>query len=168
MNLKMMTMTFGICSTLFLSACANEDKNVSEKKEINHEGHSEHEASGDVQEATDSKEIAPGFLSGKPDDMKTIYLAVAQNKDLLEKIPCYCGCGESAGHKNNYDCFIHENKENGEVIWDDHGTKCGVCLEIAAQSILDWNDGMNIKQIRHKIDEKYKRGYAKPTPTPQV
>ncbi|MCK1993433.1 hypothetical protein GW626_10880 [Peribacillus muralis] len=168
MKLKIMTVTFGMCSSLLLSACATEEKSVVEKKETSHEGHSEHEASADVQEVTASKEIPPSFLSGKPEDMKTIYLAVAQNKDLLEKIPCYCGCGESANHKNNYDCFIHENKQNGEVVWDDHGTKCGVCLEIAAQSILDWNDGMNIKKIRKKVDEKYKSGYAKPTPTPQV
>lgn len=157
-----------ICSSLMLSACASEEKSVVEKKESNHEGHSEHAVSGDLQEETSSKEIAPDFLSEKPDDMKTIYLAVAQNKDLLEKIPCYCGCGESANHKNNYDCFIHENKEDGEVVWDDHGTRCGVCLEIAAQSILDLNDGMSIKDIRNKVDEKYKSGYAKPTPTPEV
>jgi len=28
--------------------------------------------------------------------------------------------------------------------------------------------GKSIKQIRQSIDEKYKSGYAKPTPTPEV
>ena len=42
------------------------------------------------------------------------------------------------------------------MVWDDHGTRCGVCLEIAAQSILDLRDGMSIKDIRTKVDEKYK------------
>lgn len=32
MNVKMMTMTFGVCSTLLLSACASEEKSVVEKK----------------------------------------------------------------------------------------------------------------------------------------
>ncbi len=167
MKLKLLTVTLGICSSLILSGCSSEDESVVQK-ESGHEGHSEHTVSGDLQEETSSKEIAPDFLAEKPEDMKTIYLAVAQNKDLLEKIPCYCGCGESANHKNNYDCFIHENKKNGEVVWDDHGTRCGVCLEIAAQSILDLNDGMSVKEIRNKVDEKYKSGYAKPTPTPEV
>ena len=54
--------------------------------------------------------------------MKTIYLAVAQNPELLENIPCYCGCGEIVNHKYNYDCFIYENKWSGKVVWDDHGT----------------------------------------------
>lgn len=168
MKLKYTALTLGICSSLLLSACA-EEKRV-EEKETSHESHTEHahEVSGDVQEETSDKATAPEFLTGKPEDMKTIYLAVAQNQELLEKIPCYCGCGEEANHKNNYDCFIHENKENGAVVWDDHGTKCGVCLEIAAQSILDLNDGMTIKDIRTKVDNAYKKGYAKPTPTPEV
>ncbi len=62
----------------------------------------------------------------------------------------------------------HENKRDGKVVWDDHGTKCGVCLEIAAQSVSDLESGKSIKQIRQSIDEKYKSGYAKPTPTPEV
>ncbi|MFF5399696.1 PCYCGC motif-containing (lipo)protein [Peribacillus butanolivorans] len=166
MNFKLIAI-IGICSSLLLSGCSNEEKNVADK-ETSHEGHSAHTVSGDLQEETKSKEIVPEFLSEKPEEMKTIYLAVAQNQELLEKIPCYCGCGEEANHKNNYDCFIHENKKSGEVVWDDHGTRCGVCLEIAAQSILDLRDGMTIKDIRTKVDEKYKSGYAKPTPTPEV
>ncbi|MFJ7680026.1 PCYCGC motif-containing (lipo)protein [Peribacillus sp. NPDC097264] len=165
MKLKYTALTLGMCSSLLLSACTEEKSEV--KKETSHESH-DHTVSGDVQEETSGKATAPEFLSGKPEDMKTIYLAVAQNQALLEKIPCYCGCGEEAGHKNNYDCFIHENKKNGAVVWDDHGTKCGVCLEIAAQSILDLNDGMTIKDIRDKVDKAYKKGYAKPTPTPEV
>jgi hypothetical protein len=132
-----------------------------------HQQHSE-QVSGDIREETASNKVLPEFLKDKSEDMQIIYVNAAQNKELLEKIPCYCGCGESAGHKNNYDCFIHENKEDGKVVWDDHGTKCGVCLEIAAQSVSDLKAGKSIKQIRQSIDEKYKSGYAKPTPTPEV
>ncbi|NGY86748.1 hypothetical protein F6Y05_19420 [Bacillus megaterium] len=92
----------------------------------------------------------------------------ANHQTLLENIPCYCGCGEEANHQNNYDCFIFENKENGAVTWDDHGTKCGVCLEIAAQAVVDYSKGKSIEDIRQEIDHKYKEGYAKPTPTPEV
>ncbi|OYD55997.1 hypothetical protein CGZ90_19920, partial [Fictibacillus aquaticus] len=72
------------------------------------------------------------------------------------------------GHKNNYDCFVFENKKSGAIVWDDHGTKCGVCLEIAAKSVLDYSKGKSIKEIRNTIDETYKQGYAKPTPTPEM
>lgn len=123
---------------------------------------------GDIREETAGPQELPEFLKEKPEDMKIIYQAVALNAELLEKMPCYCGCGESVGHKDNYDCFIHDNKEDGRIVWDDHGTKCIVCLEIAAQSISDYQDGKSIKEIRKEIDEKYKEGYAEPTPTEEV
>ncbi len=50
--------------------------------------------------------------------MKDIYTVAGQNAELLDWIPCYCGCGESVGHKNNKNCFIREIKKNGEVVWD--------------------------------------------------
>lgn len=123
---------------------------------------------GDIREETASSSELPAFLDEKSQEMKNLYTAVALNKDLLEQMPCYCGCGESVGHRNNYDCFIHENKENGAVTWDNHATKCGVCLEIAAQSIVDYQEGKSVKQIRKEIDSTYKKGYAEPTPTPAV
>ncbi|MBY0029759.1 hypothetical protein H7K20_21990 [Priestia aryabhattai] len=83
-------------------------------------------------------------------------------------MPCYCGCGEAEGHKSNYDCFIHENKEDGKAVRDDHRTKCEVCLEIATKSMSDLRSSKLIKQIRQSIDEKYKNSYAKPTPAPKV
>ncbi|PGN03224.1 PCYCGC motif-containing (lipo)protein [Priestia megaterium] len=125
-------------------------------------------SSSNTSEETASNEVLPEFLKDKPEEVQTIYANAAQNQELLENIPYYCGCGESTGDKNNYDCFIHENKRDGKVVWDDHGTKCGVCLEIAAQSVPDLEPGKSIKQIRQSIDEKYKSGYAKPTPTPEV
>lgn len=153
-------------------ACSNANENQQSQEKTSqvtkeHEQHAE-TASGDIREETASNKVLPEFLKDKSEDMKVIYANTAQNKELLEKIPCYCGCGESAGHKNNYDCFIHENKEDGKVVWDDHGTKCGVCLEIAAQSVSDLKTGKSIKEIRQSIDEKYKSGYAKPTPTPEI
>ncbi|MFD1708199.1 PCYCGC motif-containing (lipo)protein [Siminovitchia sediminis] len=123
---------------------------------------------GAIREETTGLQEWPSFLHDKPEDMKIIYQAAALNAELLEKMPCYCGCGESVGHKDNYDCFVHENKEDGSVVWDDHGTKCIVCLEIAAQSINDYQDGRSVKEIRQMIDEQYKEGYAEPTPTEEV
>ncbi|WP_242452853.1 PCYCGC domain-containing protein, partial [Priestia megaterium] len=102
-------------------------------------------SSSNTSEETASNEVLPEFLKDKPEEVQTIYANAAQNKELLENIPYYCGCGESTGDKNNYDCFIHENKRDGKVVWDDHGTKCGVCLEIAAQSVSDLESGKSIK-----------------------
>lgn len=123
---------------------------------------------GDIREETESVDKLPSFLEEKPVQLKLVYASVAEHQELLESIPCYCGCADSVGHRDNYDCFIHENKENGAVVWDDHGTKCGICLDIAAQSIQAYNDGKDIKEIRESVDEQYKEGYPEPTPTPKV
>ncbi|KKI94086.1 hypothetical protein WQ54_00670 [Bacillus sp. SA1-12] len=163
MNVKILFISLLI--TIIISACSGKEK--VDEKEDEHTTHQEH-VIHDIREETKNSDEMPKFLKDKPEDMQVLYLAAAKNRELLEKIPCYCGCGETANHKNNYDCFVYENKENGAVVWDDHGTKCGVCLEIAAQSILDYQDGKSIKEIRSNIDTMYKEGYAKPTPTPEV
>ncbi|MGG1575362.1 PCYCGC motif-containing (lipo)protein [Fictibacillus sp. NRS-1165] len=160
-----------ILSLSFLIACSNQKPETSSEKHSQHteatEEMSQHGTS-DIREETAGVDTLPTFLMDKSKDIRVIYQAAAEHRDLLEKIPCYCGCGKEANHKNNYDCFVHENKENGAVVWDDHGTKCGVCLEIAAQSVMDFSNGKSVKEIREKIDKTYEKGYAKPTPTPNV
>lgn len=150
-----------IVSILFLiSGCSS----IENSKEST--GKSKHNMSMMGMEETSSKNELPTFLSDKQDQVKNLYLAVADNKKLLEQMPCYCGCGESVGHSNNYDCFVNENKKTGAVVWDQHGVNCDVCMEIAAQSISDYQNGKSIHDIRKYIDQKYEEGYAKPTPTP--
>ena len=165
MKLTSKLLSICILSFLILSACSG-GQDAGTKKEQ----HSDQQevALGDIREETQGADELPDFLKEKPEDMQLIYAAAANHKELLESIPCYCGCADSAGHKDNYDCFVNENKENGAVVWDDHGTKCGICLDIAVQSIKDYNNGKDIKEIRTTIDEQYKEGYPKPTPTPEV
>ncbi|MBY0122712.1 PCYCGC domain-containing protein [Bacillus sp. S/N-304-OC-R1] len=152
------------CLLMLLAACSSSTKDsASQNKE---EMKMYHADNGDLRELTQSSKDLPEFLKDKPEQMQLIYAAAAQHQELLEFIPCYCGCGESADHKDNYDCFVFENKESGNVMWDDHGTRCGVCLETAAESIIQYKDGKSLKEIREYIDEKYKEGYSKPTPTP--
>lgn len=148
--------------SILLSGCGAQSSSDS----TDTESHSHHAENGDLQEATASTSVLPAFLEKKDKAIKTIYAEAGQHKHLLENMPCYCGCGESAGHLNNYDCFVFENKKNGQVVWDDHGTRCGVCLQIAADSIAMENEGKSVKDIRLAIDEKYADGYANPTPTP--
>ncbi|WP_240463712.1 PCYCGC domain-containing protein [Paenibacillus apiarius] len=122
---------------------------------------------GDLQQTTASRNELPPFLDDKKDEMRLIYTLAAQNHDLLQHIPCYCGCGESAGHESNLNCFVAQMEENGAVLWDDHGTRCGVCLEIAVEASQMQREGKSVPDIRHTIDEKYKEDYAEPTPTPK-
>lgn len=122
-------------------------------------------ANGDIQELTASADVLPSFLDSQREEIRMVYGIAGQAADILEWMPCYCGCGESAGHKSNMNCFIKDINADGSILWDDHGTRCGVCLQIAVESVKLKQDGKSLKEIRTFIDEKYKKGYAKPTDT---
>lgn len=152
---------------LSLTACGGNENKSSADGNANHAPNAFHiTASGDVQELTAGKEVLPSFLDGQHENIVLAYRAVSEYPELLDGMPCYCGCGDSAGHRSNRDCFIHEVKEDGSIVWDDHGTKCNVCLEIAVESIQMQQEGKSAGDIRTFMDEKYREGYAKPTDTP--
>lgn len=150
---------------LVLSAC-------SEKAGTNHKedelavGEQKQLSNGDLQEVTASAEILPEFLDDKPEDMRLVYQVAGTATEIIEWMPCYCGCGESADHRSNMNCLIDEIREDGSVVWDDHSTRCMVCLETAVDSVKMTQDGKSLKEIRTIIDETYKEGFAKPTDTP--
>ncbi|POZ55746.1 hypothetical protein LYSIN_00529 [Lysinibacillus sphaericus] len=153
---------------LVLSACgtdkqATEEQPKDTQNEASHDGHAH--VTGDIQEETASADVLPTFLDNQSENIRLVYQIAGQSTEILEWMPCYCGCGESVGHKSNLNCFIQEKRQDGTIVWDDHGTRCAVCLEIALQSAKMHKDGMTLKEIRQTIDGTYKNGYAKPTPT---
>ncbi|KXH80890.1 PCYCGC motif-containing (lipo)protein [Sporosarcina sp. HYO08] len=147
---------------LVLSACGQK----SHQADVLAHGEQRQLENGDLQEVTASAQELPSFLDDRPEEMRLVYQVAGAATDILDHMPCYCGCGDSAGHLNNKNCFIHEVREDGSVVWDDHGTRCLVCLEIAMESVKMVQDGKSLKETREAIDEMYKEGYAEPTPTP--
>ncbi|MGE7622248.1 PCYCGC motif-containing (lipo)protein [Viridibacillus sp. NPDC096237] len=168
--MKFKWFTLLLASSMLLTACSSgEDKADEPVKQEQHNeesGHQHTATNGDIQETTASADVLPSFLDKQSEDLKLVYKATGQATEILKWIPCYCGCGESAGHKSNMNCFVKEVKEDGSIVWDDHGTRCVACVEIAIQSIKMAQEGKSLKEIRKVIDEAYKEGYAKPTPTP--
>jgi hypothetical protein len=150
-----------LAAVFFLSvaaACGNKPKA---------EEHAHYRApNGDLQEKTASIETLPSFLDNQREEIRTAYKLAAAHAGLLDSIPCYCGCGGSAGHRSNKNCFIREIADEGTVVWDDHGTRCAVCIETALAAAMMNGQGKSVRDIRAAIDEAYKEGYAKPTPTP--
>ncbi|GMK37118.1 hypothetical protein PCCS19_01710 [Paenibacillus sp. CCS19] len=175
-------MTSAVCVSL-LSGCGNSDSNsnsnsakentsteVAGQTTDAHVGHVHTEttqlANGDIQEKTASIDVLPSFLDGLPEQVVLAYQAAAITRDTLAWIPCYCGCGGSAGHESNLNCFIAEVEADGSVVWDDHGTRCDVCVNTVLQTVQMKQEGKSVKEIRTAIDDAYKVGYAKPTATP--
>jgi len=152
-----------ICiSVLLIAGCSSKE----EPHDGHEEGHETHAPNGDLQEKTASADVLPSFLDHQTDELKLVYQAAGKAHEILEWMPCYCGCAESAGHTSNKNCFINKVNEDGSIVWDDHGTRCQVCVEIAVQSIKMTQEGKTLKEIRNFIDDTYNEGFATPTNTP--
>jgi hypothetical protein len=53
--------------------------------------------------------------------VRTVFAFAAQHPEVLEKIPCFCGC-ENRGHRHNDDCFVAGRDASGRVTaWEPHG-----------------------------------------------
>ncbi|MEE8168715.1 MAG: PCYCGC motif-containing (lipo)protein [Candidatus Hydrothermarchaeales archaeon] len=90
------------------------------------------------------------------------YTKAVEIQDILQWIPCYCGCGGHSNHKSVKNCFI---KEDGS--FDEHASQCEMCLDIAISSYRWWTEGVPLKEIRERIDRAYGE-YQEATPTPQL
>ena len=72
------------------------------------------------------------------------YQAAKDIPEVLERLPCYCGCFTNAGHRNNLDCFR-----------DDHGVECLMCRSIALDADHQSKLGVQVPVIKRMVDEKY-------------
>lgn len=62
----------------------------------------------------------PQSIRTSPINVREAYQFAVANPDILQKIPCYCGCG-GVGHQNNYHCYVQEDdRPNGNLLLDSH------------------------------------------------
>lgn len=64
----------------------------------------------------------PSWVSapGTPRGSLKAYQAAIDYYDELNNFPCFCGCGQSAGHKSVRDCFV-DSMNGDKVLFDNHG-----------------------------------------------
>src|SRR5574337_1032289 len=51
---------------------------------------------------------SPALFSGK---LAQAYRIAKEAPELLEQMPCYCGCYRSADHRNNLDCYVDRHAD---------------------------------------------------------
>lgn len=67
--------------------------------------------------ANPSKDEWPQMFHDAPDYIQETYRYAVANRDVLKWLPCFCGCGET-GHASNFDCYVAEERKNGEIVLD--------------------------------------------------
>jgi hypothetical protein len=99
--------------------------------------------------------------------VQQVYDFAARHPEVLQYVPCYCGC-ERSGHNGNHDCFVKSRAANGRVTeWDSHGIGCAVCVDVARDAMTLFNAGATPTAIRASIEKKYSSHFPSSTPTPQ-
>jgi hypothetical protein len=62
----------------------------------------------------------PAFAASAPSWVQRAYLFAAGQPEVLEYIPCYCGC-TNIGHRHNGNCYVHERHVDGTITFTSHG-----------------------------------------------
>ncbi|MCE2514638.1 MAG: hypothetical protein J4F37_06450 [Acidobacteria bacterium] len=109
--------------------------------------------------------LVPNMVPRSPEVIRDTYTFAAHRPDVLEYVPCYCGC-ETAGHSGNADCFVESRNPDGTVReWDTHGMACTICIDVAHTAMRLHTSGATVQDIRAAIEDEYAR-FPNQTPTP--
>ena len=108
----------------------------------------------------------PNMVPRPADVIAEVYEYAGRNPDILEFVPCFCGC-ETAGHRANSHCFVQSRNADGSVAaWEPHGMGCAVCIDVARDSMQMHASGATVRDIRAAIEAKYAPRFPRITPTP--
>lgn len=84
------------------------------------------------------------------------YQFAVANPDVMQHIPCYCGCG-AMGHTSNYSCFVESVDAKGNVNFDSHALGCSICVDIAQDAMRLSKQGQSLQDIKAYVDKTYRR-----------
>ena len=110
--------------------------------------------------------VIPNMVPRPPQVIAEAYEFAGRNPDVLEFVPCFCGC-ETAGHRANAHCFVQSRNEDGSVAaWEPHGMGCAVCIDVARDSMQLRASGASVGDVRDAVESKYAARFPRMTPTP--
>lgn len=96
----------------------------------------------------------PEQVKSAPVSVQQAYQFASANPQLMQDIPCYCGCGQ-VGHTSNYSCYVSGQDGNGALSFDSHALGCSLCVDITQDSMRLLQQGKSPGEIRAYVDSKY-------------
>jgi len=111
-------------------------------------------------------DVDPRLLPRPPEVIRATYKFAAEHPEVLNYVPCFCGCDKS-GHRSSEDCFVKSRAKNGDVTaWNEHGIACAMCLAVAERAKQMCDKGAPLSDVRADIEQRYGHITGERTPTP--
>lgn len=101
-------------------------------------------------------ESMPHAVQAAPAAVQEAYRFAAANPDVLQQLPCYCGCG-SMGHTSNYACYVAGQDAAGALQFDEHALGCSICVDITLDAMRLLKEGRTVPDIKAYVDATYAR-----------
>jgi hypothetical protein len=98
----------------------------------------------------------PAEVQSAPVSVQQAYQFNVANPNVMEDIPCYCGCG-NVGHTSNYDCYVADMDTAGQISFDNHALGCSICVDITQDVMRMLRDGKSPQDAREYIDATYSK-----------
>ena len=109
----------------------------------------------------------PEYVLAAGDRAALAYQFALDRPDVMLWMPCYCGCGGHSGHRNARDCFVKATSSPGNIQFDEHGSACNVCVDIALLARQMTVAGRLLTEIRAAVDQEFSDiGPGTDTPLP--
>ena len=103
-----------------------------------------------------SMDHMPAEVQSAPVTVQEAYQFAAANPDVMENIPCYCGCG-NIGHASNYACYVSHVDNDGNIAFDNHALGCSICVDITQDVMRMLQEGKSPQEARAYIDTTYSK-----------
>lgn len=113
-------------------------------------------SSGDIHLNMASMELMPAEVHAAPVTVQEAYQFNVANPEIMKDIPCYCGCG-NIGHTSNYDCYVSDVDDAGNITFDNHALGCSICVDITQDVMRMLKDGKSPQEARASIDATYSK-----------
>ena len=113
-------------------------------------------SSGDIHLNMASMDLMPAEVHAAAVSVQEAYQFNVANPEIMKEIPCYCGCG-NIGHASNYDCYVSDVDEAGNISFDNHALGCSICVDITQDVMRMLKDGKSPGEARASIDATYSK-----------
>jgi hypothetical protein len=116
-------------------------------------------------EAATAWAARPDYVKALPATGQAAYAFALSRPDVLQWLPCYCGCS-GMDHRSNLDCFFVRREVKSTFAYEEHASFCDICVKTANLASEMLAKGSTMTQVRAAVDSTFGGGAVPGTDTP--